>query len=1057
MIIGIPSSISVLWITVLSWVSSSGGFILFGLYYGFLATLPIGPSQLIAMRAFLLDGNFGGLAAVCGSIIGQLIILLSIYYSPFYVVLMQPHIFTLLMVPYTFFYWYRIKDLVDYQSLRSITSFRDIRIFGLFFDSVIFQLINPILLPSPILARLINLLLFRYSNNSLFLTSAIFGWLYGQYLFIHSGKSLLFRVESDSPVLYLLMKRIIHRTFGILTLSLSLLHLSRTPVPFMTKKLIDNLQFNLPKRENLQLPSRSWITNLFFDHRRWRRPFRYIPNSGFSNKSPVKGRVSQYLFNACLSDGKPRLSLSYLPSLAIFEKNFAEYLNPPEFRPSSESFMEWVSDKRGSGKRIYKEFQYRIDFLENGFSLRQVGQKKTELTNHGGVIFLKFYNPLLMRQRHETTITSKSPWFLSKKPKKEKFQRLMRKKTEIKRSNKPKNWISNQWQGLKYKDSVLPWEPLNRDARRTLSLLINKSTGLKLDLNQKQKKYSDRDVVRNSVDGTNSSSIRKRMNRKSSLNWELILNLSFRQRILYFNHLRVDEKVTLQNFWKNFFPVSISRFWNFYSSLIELLALKNETRFQFVEMNKQMPRWAADLRNDKFDVIALGVTDIRQRRVKNLGYLTRGEDRRRKIVRRFSQQSDFRRELIKGSTRARRRKTPLWKILQLQIKSPFFIRMTGKLTIIQTFSDRQNIQGLLGSTFQDRSARNQFLDKTKTDRLAIANRWDFPLAQWGRSWLLVLQSHLRKHLVLPILIVLKNTSRFLLLQTTEWNEDWSEWSREIHIRCTYDGTEVSEKELPEQWLRDGLQIKIIYPFFLKPWHDRVVENEISRTSKHEKSAKKQKLRYCYLTAWGFLTDLPFGNMKKQPSFWKPVRKMFRKRGGLTSFNLFSLIRGEFSKISEDFAPKIVRSQPKSSKSHSNGLRLNTKYKNTRDPENKLSEIPEYLNIGNRSFNLQIQEESLHEKLTYAKNLETFVAKKTIEEEVYSHQPRRNQKLTKKLIRIKQMIIRFCRKNIEAMKERFLCLKINIGKMNINFKLWLQISKESIRNTSTRSSNNIDED
>jgi hypothetical protein len=56
--------------------------ILFGLYYGFLTTLPIGPSQILSIRAFLLEGNLSGTAAVRGLIIGQLIIFLSIYYSP---------------------------------------------------------------------------------------------------------------------------------------------------------------------------------------------------------------------------------------------------------------------------------------------------------------------------------------------------------------------------------------------------------------------------------------------------------------------------------------------------------------------------------------------------------------------------------------------------------------------------------------------------------------------------------------------------------------------------------------------------------------------------------------------------------------------------------------------------------------------------------------------------------------------------------------------------------------------------------------------------------------
>jgi hypothetical protein len=62
-----------------------------------------------------------------------------------------------------------------------------------------------------------------------------------------------------------------------------------------------------------------------------------------------------------------------------------------------------------------------------------------------------------------------------------------------------------------------------------------------------------------------------------------------------------------------------------------------------------------------------------------------------------------------------------------------------------------------------------------------------------------------------------------LFQIPEWNEDWNEWNKEIHIECTYDGTKVSEKELLEQWLRDGLQIKIIHHFGLKHWHDSQFE------------------------------------------------------------------------------------------------------------------------------------------------------------------------------------------------------------------------------------------
>ena len=471
MITSIPFLLFIPWVPILTWIKFSGTFIIFGLYYGFLITLPIGPSQLLSIRAFLLQGNLGGTVAVGGSIVGQLIIFLSLYYSPLYIILVKPHILSLLLLYYIFFYWYRIKDLLSYQSLRPIISLRDLRVYHLFMDSMVFQLLNPILLPSPILARLLNIFFFRYSNNILFLTSTILGWFYGQYLFVNSSKILLFRIESDSPILYLLVKRIIHRIFSITLLSLSLLHLGRIPVPFITKKIIDNFQVNSLKRENSRFSQKSW-PSLFFDYRRWKRPLRYIENSRFSTQSPVRKRVSQYFFNSCLSDGKPRLSFTYLPSVAIFEKNFGKYFDNFEFSKSSYFFEEWIKTKENEREHLYNEFRYRIKFLYSGFCPTEVMQKKTGLSNFREEIFTKNYNPLSI-QDYEAIVIAKSSWLLNEKYDKpggtEKHQFF------YERNNKLKDWISKRWKELEYKNFVLPWEPLTRDARRILGLLIIKS------------------------------------------------------------------------------------------------------------------------------------------------------------------------------------------------------------------------------------------------------------------------------------------------------------------------------------------------------------------------------------------------------------------------------------------------------------------------------------------------------------------------------------------------------------------------------------------------------
>jgi len=41
-------------------------------------------------------------------------------------------------------------------------------------------------------------------------------------------------------------------------------------------------------------------------------------------------------------------------------------------------------------------------------------------------------------------------------------------------------------------------------------------------------------------------------------------------------------------------------------------------------------------------------------------------------LKRYSQQSDFRRDIIKGSIRAQRRKPMTWKFCQKRVHSPFF-------------------------------------------------------------------------------------------------------------------------------------------------------------------------------------------------------------------------------------------------------------------------------------------------------------------------------------------------------------------------------------------------
>jgi hypothetical protein len=1069
MITNTPLQLSVLWASILSWINISSPLILFGFYYGFLTTLPIGPSQIISIRAFLLEGNLSGTVAISGLILGQLLIFLSIYYSPLYIILIKPHTVTLLVLPYILFYWYRIKDLLDYQSLRPINSINDSRIYKIFFDSFLFQLLNPVLLPNPVLARLINLFLFRYSNNFLFVVSCFFGWLSGHFFFFKFIKFFLIRIEKDSPVLYLLVKRLIYRTFSIIILICFLLYLGKAPVPLFTKKLNDEFQFTQLKNSGFSLLNKPWPT-FFFDHRRWNRPIRYVENSRFSNKSTVKRNVSQYFFDISLSDGKQKISFTALPSLSIFEKDLKNYLNiSKESTLSSHFYKDWITNKQNRKSNLYYELKSRLKALDNGVFVKNVIEKKTSLFNNERNNLTKINDPFLTGSYRGKTTISKSPWLLI-----ENFYELKKNKKEpylLKKENKLKFWISNRWKNLERKNLPLPWEPLSKDARRILILLIQGSKNKKLKTKLQQIKLSEEELFINSTKQNyfseldknidNKLFLNKKQNKTSYFNWELVLNLSTRQKAMYFKQLEEEKRQILERSWKNFF---LNNSINFIQLNKFIFLLKKvfhfHKKFRLQEISKEVPRWTSKLRNDKFDVIAVGVTDIRQRKVKNLGYLIKGKDKRRKIVRRFSQQSDFRRKLVKGSMRARRRKTLIWKVLQLKTHSPFFLRINEKhipfqislkkfhlISIKNHFKNPIEKQKKI-SFFSTK--KNTSIKKTKADRLAIANRWDFPLAQWGRSWLLIIQSYFRKYLILPILIISKNIIRLILFQTPEWGEDWNDWNKEIYIKCTYDGTEVSEKELPEQWLRDGLQIKIIYPFSLKPWHNlqfkenkkKITINSNSLNSEKKKlnkllnnnkdfSKNKKKINYSYLTAWGFETNSPFGDIKKKPSFWKPIRKKLTKKWKKNILLKLNKIYSTLFLIKKKMTINSIKNELISDQSN-NLIKLDTKFSNNSENylnnKNSKKNLPEQISS---KFNKNIlSEKQIKTKYEISKNIKKLEKLKYLKKN-------KIEKITKKFsfdnkkktIKIKQKLLKYCKKNIELIKKWPYLIKKILNKIN----------------------------
>nr|UTJ90064.1 conserved hypothetical chloroplast protein Ycf1 [Actinostachys digitata] len=58
--------------------------------------------------------------------------------------------------------------------------------------------------------------------------------------------------------------------------------------------------------------------------------------------------------------------------------------------------------------------------------------------------------------------------------------------------------------------------------------------------------------------------------------------------------------------------------------------------------------------------------------------------------------------------------------------------------------------------------------------------------------------------------------------------------------------------------------------------NQLVKPEVSFNDIDVNQLKMERLQFSYLTAWGFQTDVPFGTIKKDPSFWNPIKRRIVK-------------------------------------------------------------------------------------------------------------------------------------------------------------------------------------
>nr|YP_009731910.1 hypothetical chloroplast RF19 [Diospyros celebica]QHR85910.1 hypothetical chloroplast RF19 [Diospyros celebica] len=944
-----------------------------GLYYGFLTTFSIGPSYLFLLRAQVMEeGTEKKVSATTGFITGQLMMFISIYYAPLHLALGRPHTITVLALPYLLFhfFWNNHKHFFDYGSTTR-NSMRNLSIQCVFLNNLIFQLFNHFILPSSMLARLVNISMFRCNNKMLFVTSSFVGWLIGHILFMKWLGLVLVWIRQNhsirSNVLirsnkYLVseLRNSMTRIFSILLFITCVYYLGRMPSPILTKKLKETSKTEeraeseeerdvelettyetkgtkqeqegsteedpspslfseekedpdkIDEREEIRVNGKEktkdefhfhfketcyknspiyeasyldgnqensklkiledkkkdlfWfekpLVTLLFNYNRWNRPLRYIKNNRFENA--VRNEMSQYFFYPCQNYGKERISFTFPPSLSAFWEMIQRKMPLPRIEKlsSDEFYNHWVSTNNQKSNNLNNELINRIEALDKGSLSMDILEKRIRVCNDGtkwnqgtkNEYLPKIYDPFL-NGPHRGTI-------------KELFSSLIINGNFIEKNKIHAIFFTDtDFREFEHKEDIFDKKPFSTKISHFLTLINELAKEPKSNLNLKE------------------SSLFSEQRRMDSENETKSL---FNGIITDPNDQKIKKK-----------SVGIK------------------------EISKKVPRWSYKLINEfeqqegeSEEEVPLD-HQIRSRKGKYVSIFTdNGQipdadtsdpDQIDEVpLIRYPQQSDFRRDIIKGSMRAQRRKTVIRELFQANVHSPLFLDRVDKSPLfsfdisgliklifrnwigkgvelqISDYTEEEIKEGEKGE--KDKKEESQRKDKV---RIQVAEVWDnIPFAQAIRGCMLITQSILRKYILLPSLIIAKNIGRMLFLQFPEWSEDLKEWNKEVHVKCTYNGVQLSETEFPKNWLIDGIQIQILFPFYLKPWHrSKPQSSHIDRMKK-----KGQKDDSCFLTVWGMETDLPFGSPRKRPSFFKPIFKKLQKKIGKLKKKYFRVLK-----------------------------------------------------------------------------------------------------------------------------------------------------------------------
>ena len=641
------------------------------------------------------------------------------------------------------------------------------------------------------------------------------------------------------------------------------------------------------------------LVSTLFDYRKWNMPLRYIKNDHLERA--VKDENSQFFFHICQSDGKERISFTYPPHLSTFLKLMEEkmdlFTRDKTAYNDNELSNYWSSTIKEKRKKLSNEFLKRAKVLD----------KKS-----------KKYKKFLPVDIFENRIR------LSKdKEEKEYLYKIY------------DPFLGGRFRGQLQKSS----SPLIRN-----DILINKIHGLLLSSNDPELEHKidqfDRKLLLTEIGFFVNLISEFSEKSASSLNFDGLYLFPEHEQVKIFSEekerkkkflldaIKTDEKnqtIFQQNCSSGIDEISkeVPR-WSHtlvddVEQLMETVGKDAEIRCPVIERHvylgetESLDFWSAkkkDIDNaKKRDLENPQNRDIDNTQnidIDNTQNIDNTNDKKDEAkpteyaLVYYSREPDYCRELIRGSMRNQRRKTVTWKLFQGNVHSPIFMELkdASKELVGYLFDDiYQSLKECFGkprtdTEILDLRQRIRIQEEEAEDKFdaemrlrEIEESWESIL--YGliiRSFVLLTQSILRKYIVLPSLIITKNIIRILLFQNPEWSEDFRDLKKEVHIKCTYQGVPVSQNELPKNWFNDGIQIRILSPFVLKPWHNS--KSKVRSTEKKKDLLKKKKRstedrNFWFLTAYGTLTEsyldyhVPIPYLFSGP-FFKKIKKQLKK-------------------------------------------------------------------------------------------------------------------------------------------------------------------------------------